>query len=155
MTTLDGLLNNILSKARCKNLVINRDKKIGDTGDHELEYNIIYKKEDGYITIETARIYVFNMGEPTESANWLGSAPAFITGKVAAKFEAILATKIASIKAENPLILRLIVSELYEENSCAIVKAFIADSEDTKHIIKEIFFVWNDGQTLKHAPYEG
>ena len=154
MATLQDITNNIKSKPKLKEMILNRDQKRGDDGGHELEYNIIYKKEDGTINIETARIYVANMGTASETANWIGAAPIFLTGKVAAKFAAALETKLAEIKNEDPLILRLIVIELNEGESCAIVKAYRADAEAAKLVKVKLLFVWADGNILKHTQYE-
>jgi hypothetical protein len=151
MVTLATLLNTIISKAGFMRLVENRDQAIG-ASDRSKVYLIVYRKS-GMVTIETAKIYVTDFGQATESAEWLGCPPAFVSPPAPTEFETALAARIATAMANNTKIKRAVITEIDIINTFAIVAAYVADAATPTKITKTMYYAYSDSGVISFYPY--
>jgi len=154
MTTLADILTTIISKSGFVRLIENRNQSIGTT-DKDITYLIVFTKADGYISYDTARIYVKDFGLPPESATWVGLPPQFVLPYSVSAFETALAAKKTAIMGANSSIKKIATLELNIVNSFAVVAAYIADAATPTKITKTLYFVYDDAGTLKFYPYVG
>lgn len=154
MTTLESLLGTITSKEGFMRLAKIIETPIPDTSaDYLISYQIVYRQSNGMIAIETTKIYVTDLSLPTENAEWYGAAPLFVTGPLSSVFVSLLNQKIEAVMTANALIKRIVMLELMDTDTCAVVAAYIADAATPTKVTKTKYFAYDDAGVIKFYPY--
>jgi len=116
-----------------------------------INYDVYYHDSSLAVNAYGIGIAVKNIDTIDEDASYYGSVPTWISGGT--PFSVSLDSLITSILSSNKLIKRILVLELYDSSSCAVVAAYIADATLPTKITKTLYFVYDDSGTMRYYPY--